>query len=152
MDGMLPFENKVDTYVTKTNNHVLYRVTPTYKGNNLLADGVLIEAYSVEDKGKGIQFCVFCYNVQPGISIDYATGDSSAVDGSPGYSDGLVITPTEEPTVQTSGSYVGNKNTMKFHKAECSSVSSMKAQNKVHMNTRDEAIANGYEPCDRCKP
>ena len=150
--GMLPFENKVDDYVEKTLNHVLYRATPVYNGNNLLADGVLLEASSVEDKGKGLQFCVFCYNVQPGIVIDYATGDSYAGDNSPAYSGGLVITPGEEPVVQTNGNYVGNKNTKKFHKADCSSVSSMKAQNKVYMNTRDEAISSGYEPCEKCKP
>ena len=81
MDGMLPFENMVADYVTETGNHVLYRVTPIFEGDNLVADGVLIEAESVEDNGRGIQFNVFCYNVQPGIAIDYATGDS-AEDGS----------------------------------------------------------------------
>ena len=81
MDGMLPFENMVADYVTETGNHVLYRVTPIFEGDNLVADGVLIEAESVEDNGSGILFNVFCYNVQPGIVIDYATGDS-AEDGS----------------------------------------------------------------------
>ena len=81
MDGMLPFENMVADYVTETGNHVLYRVTPIFKGDNLVADGVLIEAESVEDNGSGILFNVFCYNIQPGIVIDYATGDS-AEDGS----------------------------------------------------------------------
>ena len=76
IDGMVPFENKVADYVKKNGGHVLYRVTPIFKGDNLVADGVLIEAHSVEDNGAGVQFCVFCYNVQPGISIDYATGDS----------------------------------------------------------------------------
>ncbi len=74
--GMLPFENAVDDYVEETQNHVLYRVTPVFEGSNLVASGVLMEAYSVEDQGAGIQFCVFCYNVQPGIAIDYATGES----------------------------------------------------------------------------
>lgn len=77
VEGMLPFENKVADYVRKTDNHVLYRVTPIFTGSNLVADGVLMEAYSVEDYGKGISFCVFVYNVQPGIVIDYATGESS---------------------------------------------------------------------------
>lgn len=76
IDGMVPFENKVADHVKKNGGHVLYRVTPIFTGNNLVADGVLIEGYSVEDKGAGVQFCVFCYNVQPGIIIDYATGDS----------------------------------------------------------------------------
>lgn len=74
--GMLEFENKVADYVKETNNHVLYRVTPIFKDNNLLANGVQIEAYSVEDKGKGIRFNVYIYNVQDGIEIDYKTGES----------------------------------------------------------------------------
>lgn len=76
---MLPFENRVAQYLYKNeNNHVLYRVTPIFKGNNLLASGVQIEAWSVEDNGQGICFNVYCYNVQPGIIIDYATGESYA--------------------------------------------------------------------------
>lgn len=74
--GRLPFEEIVASYLDKTNNHVLYRVTPVYEGDNLVASGVLMEAYSIEDNGKGICFCVYCYNVQPGIDIDYATGES----------------------------------------------------------------------------
>lgn len=79
-EGMLPFENMVADYVKETNNHVLYRVTPMFDGNNLVASGVLMEAKSVEDNGDGILFNVYCYNVQPGITIDYATGES-ALDG-----------------------------------------------------------------------
>lgn len=77
VDGMLPFENMVADYVMETGNHVMYRVTPIYTGNNLVADGVLMEGYSAEDQGEGITFCVYVYNVQPGVRIDYATGDSS---------------------------------------------------------------------------
>ncbi len=77
VEGMLPFENMVADYVEETDNHVLYRVTPIFDGDNLVASGVQMEAYSVEDKGAGICFNVYCYNVQPGISIDYATGDSA---------------------------------------------------------------------------
>lgn len=77
IEGMLPFEIKVADYVEKTKNHVLYRVTPVYEDENLIASGVLIEAYSLEDEGEGIRFCVYCYNVQPGITINYLTGDSS---------------------------------------------------------------------------
>ncbi len=77
VEGMLPFENMVAEYVEETNNHVLYRVTPIFEGDNLLASGVLIEAKSVEDNGKGIQFNVYCYNIQPGIEINYKTGESS---------------------------------------------------------------------------
>lgn len=76
VEGMLPFENKVAAYVRKTGNHVLYRVTPVFEGDNLVAEGVLMEAFSVEDAGKGVEFCVFAYNIQPGIEIDYATGES----------------------------------------------------------------------------
>lgn len=76
VEGMLPFENKVADYVRRTGNHVLYRVTPLFRDENLLADGVQIEAMSVEDKGRGISFNVFCYNVQPGVAIDYSTGNS----------------------------------------------------------------------------
>lgn len=76
VEGMLPFEEKVAKYVDNTGNHVMYRVTPYFKGVDLLARGVLMEAYSVEDNGEGICFCVYCYNVQPGIEIDYRTGDN----------------------------------------------------------------------------
>ena len=76
MEGMLPFENMVAEYVKETGNHVLYRVTPHFAENNLVADGVLMEAYSVEDAGEGVSFCVFVHNVQPGVEIDYRTGES----------------------------------------------------------------------------
>ena len=81
VEGMLPFEDEVDNYFEKKaneENHVLYRVTPIFKGDNLLASGVEMEAYSVEDNGKGVCFNVYCYNVQPGVVIDYATGESYA--------------------------------------------------------------------------
>ena len=76
VEGMLPFENLVADYVKETDNHVLYRVTPVFKGLELVARGVQMEAYSVEDSGDGVCFNVFCYNVQPGVEIDYATGDN----------------------------------------------------------------------------
>ena len=77
VDGMLPFENEVAEYIKRTGNRVIYRVTPVFTENDLVAGGVLVEAYSVEDKGKGISFCVYCYNVQPGITIDYRTGENT---------------------------------------------------------------------------
>ena len=77
VQGMLPFENMVADYIKETNNHVLYRVTPIFKDSNLLASGVLMEAKSVEDNGEGIEFCIYCYNVQPGITINYKNGESS---------------------------------------------------------------------------
>ena len=76
---MLPFEEMVARYIDETDNHVMYRVTPIFEDNNLVASGVLMEAYSVEDKGQGISFCVYCYNVQPGIEIDYLTGESKRI-------------------------------------------------------------------------
>ena len=76
VEGMLPFENLVADYVNNTGNHVLYRVTPMFSGSNLVANGVLIEAKSVEDNGGGILFNVYCYNVQPGVGINYENGDS----------------------------------------------------------------------------
>lgn len=79
VEGMLPYEEMVSKYIDETKNHVLYRVTPIYEADNLIASGVLMEAYSVEDNGKGIQFCVYCYNVQPGISINYTTGQNKAL-------------------------------------------------------------------------
>lgn len=95
ISGMLPFENGIDNYIERTKNNVLYRVTPIFRGNNLLADGVLLEAYSVEDNGAGINFCVYCYNVQPFVSIDYSTGANSATADSPSTPD----TPKEETKV-----------------------------------------------------
>ena len=149
MSGMLPFENKVDDYVKKTGHHVLYRVTPLFKGNNLLADGVLMEAYSVEDGGAGISFCVFCYNVQPGITIDYATGESYANDGSVGLSGGKIV--SEGPPEEESG-YIGNGKSKVFHLPTCSSVSRMSEENKVPFTTREEAAGEGYTPCQICNP
>ena len=81
IEGMLPFENMVSDYIDETDNHVLYRVTPIFKGDNLLASGVQMEAYSVEDKGKGVSFNVYCYNVQPGLEINYSDGTSRLADG-----------------------------------------------------------------------
>mgnify|MGYP005771179535 FL=1 len=75
-EGMLPFENEIAEYIKETRNHVLYRVTPIFESNNLVANGVQLEAQSIEDNGKGVCFNVYCYNVQPGIIIDYATGES----------------------------------------------------------------------------
>lgn len=104
IEGMLPFENMVADYVKETGNHVAYRVTPIFEEDNLLAFGVLMEGYSIEDQGDGICFCVFAYNVQPGVSINYATGDSQA-DGSI-----IVEVPSQTPE-QTPGSLSGQANT-----------------------------------------
>ena len=144
VEGMLPFENEVTQYIKKTNHHVLYRVTPIYEGDNLIADGVQIEAYSVEDKGQGISFNVFCYNVQPGITIDYKTGDSSR-------SKENII--KEYEVKEDTTSYILNMNTHKFHKPTCSSVRLMKDENKIESHdSRDALIQQGYSPCKNCNP
>ena len=171
VQGMLPFETKVCDYVKRTGNHVLYRVTPIFDGDNLLADGVLMEAYSVEDAGAGICFCVFAYNVQPGIGIDYATGDNWAEDSGTYQSteasvavETPVLQPETDTTVQTTPespapqesqgiTYVLNTNTMKFHYPTCSSVDDMKEKNKqIYTGSREDVINMGYVPCKRCNP
>lgn len=175
IEGMLPFENMVADYVKETNQHVMYRVTPVFEGDNLLAAGVLMEGKSVEDNGEGVLFCIFAYNVQPGVSIDYATGESSA--------DGTIVNDTsaqEEIKQSTSTSvqqeetqqpadtsvtqeetsqseetqtYVLNTNTHKFHKPGCYSVEKIKPENYAEFTgTREEAIAYGYDPCKNCNP
>ncbi len=151
MQGMLPFENMVADYVKETGNHTLYRVTPIFEGDNLLASGVLMEGYSVEDDGKDISFCVFCYNVQPDIEINYANGDSKAKETTP-----VVVAPKpqkeETPqAAQPTTSYIANKNTKKLHYPYCHSVDQMKESNKRYLNcTREEALSQGYVPCKRC--
>lgn len=164
VEGMEPFENMVADYVKETGNHVLYRVTPIFEGSNLLASGVLMEAKSVEDNGAGILFCVYCYNVQPGITIDYATGDSSGpeyIGGSASQNTENTNTTQAQPTLavqqpqntdNTTAAYIGNSNSMKFHRPDCTSVSKMSDANKVEFSTRDEAIGAGYEPCQICNP
>ena len=146
VDGMLPFEDEVADYVKETDNHVLYRETPVFDGDNLVASGVQMEAESVEDDGAGVKFNVFCYNIQPGIGIDYATGDSWVDDGN------AVVENTDTDSAEQT-EFVINTNTGKFHKPDCKSVKKMKAKNKEEFNgSRDELIAEGYEPCGSCRP
>lgn len=169
IEGMLPFENMVADYVKETGNHVMYRVTPIFESNNLVASGVLMEGYSVEDMGDGICYCVYAYNIQPGIEIDYATGDSNLVatpkQETTAPSTSPASTPTPEPEQEqpventassnepTSVTYILNTNSKKFHYPSCSSVDSMKESNKKDFyGTHDEAISQGYSPCGRCKP
>ena len=148
VDGMLPFENMVADYIKETNNHVLYRVTPVFSGDNLVASGVHMEAESVEDNGDGILFNVYCFNAQPGIAIDYATGDSHQDDSI--VADASKSTTAAEANVQT---YVLNTNTKKFHKESCNSAKSMGASNKkIYTGSRQEIIDMGYEACGVCKP
>ena len=146
--GMLPFEDMVADYVKETSNHVMYRVTPIFEGNNLVAKGVKMEGYSVEDKGEGISFNVFCYNVQPGVTIDYATGDSWVAN-----SMADIVDDTEEHAQYATTLYVINAKTRKFHFPDCDSVGKISKQNKKERETdRAELIAEGYTPCGSCKP
>lgn len=145
VQGMLPFENMVADYVKETNNHVLYRVTPIFDGTNLVANGVQMEAKSIEDDGDGICFNVFVYNVQPGITIDYSTGESwlnsTATESEPSSSPEISVT------------YIYNKNTKKFHRVGCYSVDQMKESNKGYFEgSRSDMIQQGYSPCKNCNP
>lgn len=147
VDGMLPFENMVADYIKETDNHVMYRVAPVFEGDNLVASGVLMEAESVEDQGDGIKFNVYVYNIQPGITIDYATGKAELSDAGASAVTGNSGGNAAEKT------YVLNENTKKFHTPECSGVKDIKEENKKSFTgSRDELIQEGYSPCGRCKP
>ena len=149
VQGMLPFENMIADYVRETNNHVLYRVKPIFIGDNLLALGVQMEALSVEDNGDGIKFNVFCYNVQPGVVIDYSTGDNRSDGSMTVKAEPTQVTTAQNETVATT--YILNTNTKKFHIPSCGSVKQIKDKNKREFTgSREEAIAKGYSPCQRC--
>lgn len=167
VEGMLPYENKTADYIKSTGNHVLYRVIPIFEGDNLLASGVTMEAYSIEDAGKGLSFCVYCYNVQPGITINYVNGDSTGPAFTGSTTGNTTDSKTESKTESTeqsstfkqnngneiSSTYILNTNTRKFHRPDCSSVKKMKDKNKAEFTgTREEAIAAGYDPCGNCNP
>ncbi len=151
--GMLPIETQVAEYIARTGNHVMYRVWPYYsRAGNLICDGVQIEALSVEDEE--IRINVYCFNVQPGVSIDYRTGVNS-----------IALTSAELEYTERSESdlaqtvmsneitYVLNTNTKKFHYPTCSSVDEMKPKNKQETTlSREELIELGYKPCGRCNP
>ena len=140
VEGMLPFENMVADYIKETGNHVMYRVTPIYTGNNLVADGVLMEAVSVEDQGEGIQFCIYAYNVQPGVVIDYATGDNWAADA-------------PQAQEEEAATYILNVSSGKFHLPGCSGAEKISPKNRREFHgTRQELIDQGYSPCGICEP
>lgn len=167
---MLQFEIKVGDYIEKTGNHVIYRVTPRYQDSDLVATGVQMEAMSVEDRGAGLHFNVFVYNFQPGILIDYRTGESRR---DPDHQKDVSrsITPnansdqnalseennaaqnvTDDVDLSTV-TYVLNTNTKRFHLPTCDSVIEMKTKNReYYYGGRDEIIEAGYVPCGRCKP
>lgn len=139
VDGMLPFENMVADYVKETDCHVLYRVTPIFEGDNLVAKGVQMEAYSVEDKGKSVCFNVFVYNVQPGITIDYATGNSS-----------LGGDTEQEAEASVSGEIRGNARSKIYHCPGQAAYEEMaESNNLVIFQTEQEAIDAGYRKAKR---
>lgn len=157
--GMLPFENMVADYIKDTGNHVMYRCTPVFAGNELVARGVHLEAYSVEDKGDGICFNVFIFNVQPGVKIDYLTGESSLEDEStttPTPKPSVTPKPTPKPSPSSTAqaqSYVLNTKTHFFHYASCRHVSSIKDANRKNFTgSRDALISDGFKPCGSCHP
>ena len=170
VNGMLPFEDMVADYIKETNNHVLYRVSPIFEEDNLIATGVQMEAKSVEDDGEGILFNVFCYNVQPDIRIDYATGESSQVSleaedivdasqisksmaGEPA-SESVTETPaSEQQPIVNERTYILNTNTKKFHSPTCRDIGKMKDENKQeYAGSREDIMNQGYEPCKHCNP
>ena len=160
VEGMNPFELQVLDYVRSTGNHVLYRVTPIFEGDNLLASGVEMEAWSVEDEGRGVCFHVYCYNVQPGIVIDYTTGENRLSDEVQATSEEETTTEavteavTEQNTTEpTSGEfkYVLNTSRMKIHLPDCPSVKQMAEHNKQWTNDSIEDLkSRGYSPCKNC--
>lgn len=140
VQGMLPFEDMVADYVKETENHVLYRVTPIFLDNELVARGVLMEAISIEDDGDGICFNVFCYNVQPKVQIDYTSGENYSKE-------------ENNEAIDKNASYILNTSSRKFHKADCPSVKDIVSDNKKnYKGNREELILDGYAPCGNCKP
>lgn len=166
IDGMLPFENMVADYVKETSNHVAYRVTPVYTENNLVADGVYMEGYSIEDAGEGIEFNVYCFNVAPGVEINYLTGESWE------YTDGADLDEIESETsenteisnkssldknseteITESETYIINSNSKKIHRETCSQVSKISEENKeTYVGDIQSLINIGYTTCGICKP
>lgn len=151
--GMLHYENMALDYVYDTGNTLLYRVTPIFEGDNLVAKGVIMEAESLEDNGGGLEFCVFIYNVQPnvvspdkpGIEIDYATGLTSIAS--------KANTSDKGQTGNTEVTYILNTNSKKIHRPDCDSVSQMSQRNKKETNqSKEELIKDGYTPCQSCNP
>ena len=141
--AMVPFENMVADYIKETNNHVIYKATPVFKDKELLARGVHMQAYSIEDKGEGICFNVYCYNVQPGVKINYSDGKSELNKDT--------VTSTSAAGIVRS--YVLNTRSKKFHNTDCPGVKDIYPNNKTDFKgTREELINKGYSPCGKCSP
>jgi len=140
IEGMLPFENMVADYVKETGNCVLYRVTPDFQGNEMVARGVKMEGWSVEDQGEGICFCVYAYNVQPGIQIDYSTGESQQM---------AIFVETQPVTVI----YLLNISSKRFHAEDCGQGKNIKTENQeVFSGSREQLLELGYQPAGCCNP
>lgn len=166
VDGMLPFENMVADYIKETGNHVLYRVTPIFEGNNMVASGVQMEAKSVEDNGEGICYNVFVYNVQPGVKIYYKNGESEGLKYGNYLKDDKKTSTTKSSNSSktTTGKkrntssvvtskYIFNTNTKKFHVPSCYTIKRMSNSNKKSFSgSRQDAINQGYDPCKVCHP
>lgn len=147
IDGMLPFENLVADHVRELEHHVLYRVTPIFHDKNLVANGVVMEGYCIECAGEEAVFCIYAYNCQPGVEIDYKTG-MGRLSGTPAPEGGDENTG-DEITV----TYIINVSSKRFHKPTCAGAVSMKESNRLESTaTRDELIAQQYIPCGTCKP
>ena len=158
IEGNLPYEEKVVEYIRNTGNHVLYRVTPIFEGNNLLCSGELMEAYSIEDDG-AFQFCVYCYNVQPGVTIDYATGDSSgpeftgSKDNTKSVSGEIPIANDNDSSNISVETYIVNTASKKIHKPDCESIDKISEKNKkTYIGSKEELLEQGYTACKTCRP
>ena len=146
VDGMLPYENMVDEYIENTDHHVMYRVTPLFVGDELVCRGILMEAQSVEDSD--CVFCIYCYDVQPGVEIDYLTGDSKAIEN---YSSSP--TPTVIVGDNQKHDYILNNKTKKVHRPDCSSIQDVaKANKEEYTGYLKTLIEEGYTPCKKCNP
>ncbi len=150
--GMLPFENMVADYIKETNNHVMYVVIPSYSGNNLVADGVYMMAKSVEDEGDGIEFNVFCYNIQPGIHINYEDGTSYEEVDEQEYTENDVNGNDISQEETEMKYYVINTETHKFHTDNCRYVNLDSDNQSMILTHRESIIEDGYEPCKVCNP
>ncbi len=141
IEGMLPFENLIADYVKETDNHVLYKVSPIFLGDELVARGVHMQAYSIEDDGEGVCFNIFAYNVQPDIEIDYLTGESR------------YIGSEETGSSEGQGSYVLNARSKKIHYTDCSAVKDISPNNKeYYKGSIEDLINDGYTVCGICRP
>lgn len=162
-EGMKPLEDEIARYIEQTGNHVALRVTPYFYNDDLVCRGVQMEAWSLEDDGAGICMNEWCYNVQPGVEINYATGESQA-DATASTGNAQDAAEAQTSNGNSSGSdthenagvethYVLNTRSMKFHSPSCPSVDEMSDANKAEVEaTREELIAEGYSPCGECQP